>query len=187
MYHGPTRVSGSPSRRGLGASITICRRRTPLSCASSNARAAARLSGLPSGNSSGLGRLLDRLTIHLRCMSEPGWHFRLASVSFELLGAHALERVAERCVLDFDRLSCATLGAVGDTPLLAYGLTTTLIGWEGIPFTTTTRSLAPSSWSAGTSNVVDTRSLDATAMLLWSCVRLYWTCPVPLFVIRTSG
>ena len=33
LYHGLTIVSGSPSRRGLGASITICRRRTPFSCA----------------------------------------------------------------------------------------------------------------------------------------------------------
>src|SRR5262245_47642092 len=50
-------------------------------------------------------------------------------------------------------------------------VTRTETGAEAIPFATTSSSLGPVSWVDGTSKWVDTTALEATAMLLWSCVR----------------
>lgn len=54
--------------------------------------------------------------------------------------------------------------------LLRY-LTNTISGREAIPLATTSRRLSPCSIPAGTSKWVDETCSDATAMLLWSCVR----------------
>jgi hypothetical protein len=62
--------------------------------------------------------------------------------------------------------------AVFRMPTRAFYFTITATEAEGIPFTTTSNRLGPCSWFAGTSKYVDTRSPDATAMPLWSCVRL---------------
>jgi len=51
-------------------------------------------------------------------------------------------------------------------------LTRTSRGSEAMPFATTSSLLSPDSCLVGTSKCVDTTSSEATAMLLWSCVRL---------------
>jgi hypothetical protein len=55
---------------------------------------------------------------------------------------------------------------------LSSDLTRTIRGSEAIPFATTSSLLGPDSWFAGTSKCVDTTSSEATAMLVWSWVRL---------------
>ena len=56
--------------------------------------------------------------------------------------------------------------------LVAVYCTLTAIGADGMPLATTSTVLAPSSWFAGTSKLVDTIPPKATRMPLWSCVRL---------------
>ena len=63
-----------------------------------------------------------------------------------------------------------------------------VIGWDGMPLATTSSVLSPSSVFVGTSNRVETMAGPvATAIVLKSWVRAYFTSPVALLVMRTSG
>ena len=78
-----------------------------------------------------------------------------------------------RCPLRNDRHFQKLAGTAPKSPdKCDFQFTVTATGAEGIPLATTTRVLGPCSWVTGTSKWVDTKSLEATAMLLWSCVRL---------------
>jgi len=93
-----------------------CTRSVERWCASSKARAAARLCGLPSGKCSGrrtfCGSLLDGSIASLFRLWKPAGQFSLARVGVQLDIAHSLERLPERRILDLHTLARFALGAV---------------------------------------------------------------------------